>query len=845
MTDMLSAAKALLSCGYSVIRVSTDGTKSPDVGRWGRFQDELPTVDELEKWFANNHPGIGVVTGAISGNLEMLEFEGRAIEENLHAAFFQSISDAGGSDLLARVVAGYCESSPSGGLHFFYRIEDESVGGNTKLAQRPAFDEEMTDDERKLLVDKGKRSSRTLIETRGEHGFVVVAPSHGPVHATGKPWAVLNGSIANVATITGEERDLIHSCARSLDQVPLPPPIPDPQTYQPNMLPGDLAPGEDYNLRASWSDILMPHGWTMKRNTGIRAYWCRPGKRDGISAVTGGEQGDYFYAWSTSTELPAETTLSKWRVYTFLEHGGDFAKAASALRTKGFGSPRRDKLRAVQDDDGWMPGDVMPGASDSPPADGSGASNGQLAPSPVAVAAPTMTVLFSDDGNAQTLIERYGSVIKYCPERGQWLTWQGTKWEWAEGKNGGIVREYAKKVARSLPDNDKEAMKHRRYSLSAMGTTNMLVQAATSPGVAIRLNNLDDRPYELNTPAGIVDLRTGQILPHLPDHLHTRMTLCAPDFDADQTRWQLFLQQTFAGHEEILPYIQRLAGYSASGVVNEHVLPFAFGPGRNGKGVFLESIRKILGDYGTVAPNAFLMAQQYSQHETEIARLAGTRMVLCSEVNVQDKFDEAKVKLLTGGDTLTARFMRQNHFTFEPTHKLWLMGNDQPSVSSGGPAFWERLRIIPFSNTVPREYRIMGLQDILASEHGPAILAWVIAGAYGYFNGGLQEPESVMAATTGYAHSQDTIAQWMQQWCELTGNQNDKINKTIVRKSYEDWCRIEGATPATPQKFGRVLKADFGINSSSSNGKAWYYGLTVNAEVERLIAQQGFMGLDR
>lgn len=820
MATMLEAAQALLSAGLSVIRVSTNGTKSPDVGpatgyKWAPYWDAPATVERLTEWFGDEHPGIGIICGAISGNLEMLEFEGRAVAEGVHAGFFAALEEAGATELLERIMNGYLESSPSGGLHLFYRISG-TVDGNTKLAERLATDSELTEEEQETLATKGKRAMRTLLETRGEHGFVVVAPSHGPVHLSGRAWQVVAGSVGSIAHVTDDERDLIHACARSFDQTPLPEPIPDEHPRDPTMHEGDTTPGEDFNNRATWQEILEPHGWTLKRDTGIRAFWCRPGKREGNSAVTGGEQGDYFYCWTTSTELPAETTMSKWRVFAYLEHGADFKAAASALRRKGFGSPRREPERPA---DEW---DFLPSQNGSAP------SERTLA----VVAEPLMmTYIRSDDGNAQALIEQYGGVVRFCPERGRWLAWQGKQWEWAEGKNGGLVREYAKRIARALVDGDNEAKRHKRYSLSAQGTSAMLTQAATDYRVAVRLSDLDARPLELNTPGGTIDLTTGLLMPHDPAALHTRIAACTPDYGATGGRWEAFLGETFAGHEELIPYIQRLAGYSASGIVSEHVLPFAYGPtGRNGKGVFLETIRAILGDYGTVAPNSFLMAQQFSKHEVEIADLVGTRMVLCSEVNVTDRFDEAKVKLLTGGDTLKARFMRENPFSFKPTHKLWLMGNDQPTVTAGGPAFWERLRIIPFDNTVARERRIMGLQDIFAREHGPAILAWVIIGAVSFFNGGLSEPDSVRAATTGYAYAQDSVSQWIDECVQISPSVDVKINTAIARANYETWCKLEGESPVSAKRFGMILKGHPGVGYIRANGARFYVGLSLAGE---------------
>lgn len=335
---MLEAALAWLEAGCSVVRVSTDGSKAPDVGSWKRYQESRADTAQLSSWFADGHPGIGVVTGAISGHLELFELEGRAVAEGVLQALMCALEDAGHGELWARISSGYVELSPSGGLHILSRVEG-GVGGNTKLAQRPVRDEEMTEQERELLASRGKRAPRPLVETRGEAGFVVVAPSHGAVHPSGKAWQLLAGSPATIPTIAAAERDVLHAVARSFDEMPPPAPIPErkPAIVQAD---GDLTPGDDYNNRGSWRELLEGHGWTVAYVRGDSTYWCRPGKSLGVSAVTGGSQGDFFYSWTTSSELPSEEALSKWRVYAYLNHGGDFSAAARALRLDGYGTPR-------------------------------------------------------------------------------------------------------------------------------------------------------------------------------------------------------------------------------------------------------------------------------------------------------------------------------------------------------------------------------------------------------------------------------------------------------------------------------------------------------------------------
>jgi len=376
-----------------------------------------------------------------------------------------------------------------------------------------------------------------------------------------------------------------------------------------------------------------------------------------------------------------------------------------------------------------------------------------------------------------------------------------------------------------MDDSDKAAARHKKTALSASGPRNALWLASNDSRVSIRLDDLDAHPWELNTPDGIVDLRSGQLRPADPTRLHTRMSACSPDPDANPHRWHEFLGETFGDNAALVSFLRRLVGYSATGSTGRHVLPFCHGNGGNGKGVFLETVMKVLGDYATTAPSGFLMRKMHSEHQTEIARLSGARMVVCSEVNEDDQFDEAKVKLLTGGDSLTARFMNQDHFTFTPTHKLWLIGNHRPAVRSGGRAFWRRLRLIGFEREVPLDKMIDDLQNLLAGEHGPAVLAWIVAGAAEYATAReLGEPETVMAATADYAHDQDTVARFLEERCEVTGNPATQVKVGLVREAYETWCRESGETPVTAKAFGLGLSRR-GVDSTRSKQARFYRGL--------------------
>lgn len=422
--------------------------------------------------------------------------------------------------------------------------------------------------------------------------------------------------------------------------------------------------------------------------------------------------------------------------------------------------------------------------------------------------APATTLVRSEDGHSQHLIAEYGSEIRYCPERGRWLHWDGSVWQW-QAPGGGIVRELAKAVARSYPSDDGWGA-HKKRCLSNGGLTACLALTETDFRIAVSIHDLDARPWELNTPGGILDLRTGTLRESNPRSLHTKSTAATPDFSADQSEWLRFLSGTFGGDIEMIEWLQRLFGYTCVGEVREAILPLFFGLGANGKTTLLETIAGLLADYATEAPQGFLV-QGPPQHPAEIAELAGARFVIASETNEDQKFDEAKVKQLTGGDRLKGRFMRQDWFGFAPSHTLFLMTNHRPEVRSGGHGFWRRVREVPFNNEIPEDKKIEKYQDVLIRDHGPAIMAWLAHGAAQYAAHGLKDPERVRVATSEYQASTDTVTRFVEDMCLVGGGDHVRINSAKVRQAYETWCAQEGETPVSSKAMTMQLAAKFGI----------------------------------
>jgi len=596
---------------------------------------------------------------------------------------------------------------------------------------------------------------------------------------------------------------------------------------------GGVSPGDDFEARVGWGDteLLGGAGWRFMYERGNTSYWQRPGKTGGECSATTGRAGDRdrLFVFSTSTDFDSQVPYTKFGAYALLHHNSDHQAAARALRKLGYGTPsplapdpaaaQREMLAEL------LPPPAAPPAGPRVLAAVDGTSARVLAepvPAPHAYG-PT------EDGMARALVAHHGTTLRYCPQRGQWLRWDGHRWGWDEAEHH---RELIRRMARELPDDDG----WRRFKtrvMSAVGVSGVERLARSDSAISVHVNALDARPYELNTPAGIVDLRTGQIRAPDPAALHTRSTTVAPDFDRRSEVFDRFLADTFAD-PDLAGYVQRLLGVSTIGTVLEQLLPFVHGVGANGKSTLFEAAMHVLGvgdsGYAMAAPAEMLMVRRHSEHPAELAQLLGARLVVCSELEDGQQFAEARIKQLTGRDSINARFMRRDPFTFTPSHTMWLLGNHKPTAQAGGPAFWRRVRLLPFTRVVPADQRDPRLGEKLAND-GAAVLAWIIGGAADYHAAGLQEPTAVRTATAAYERDQDSVGQFVEDSCHVaTGQPLVRVNMTDARRAYERWCDEAGEEPVTPKRFGMELRERWGVEVAKSNGKKFYTGLALLAD---------------
>ena len=426
----------------------------------------------------------------------------------------------------------------------------------------------------------------------------------------------------------------------------------------------------------------------------------------------------------------------------------------------------------------------------------------------------------TDSANARRLIHFMKGDFRFVPELG-WLRWEGQRY--VPDKEKSIWQTAIDAAFFALEAGASgEQLKWAEASANKERLQNAAVIAATDPEVLCQAVDLDADANGICTPSGIVNLRTGELRPAKKGiDLNTRQTT-VPVGDVPTPLWNQFLAEVIEDEDRIL-YLQELLGAALFGDSRFHVLPVLVGTGANGKSTLLDVVAKILGDYSATMPENFLLESGTSAHPTEIARLRGVRFAVASETRPDGRFNEARVKMLTGGDMLSARFMNQNFFDFKPTHTLFLAVNHLPEVKSGGDGFWRRLRKLDFRKTVPPEKRKENLAELMVEQEGPGILKWIIEGAVRITEFGMTEPDSVKIATQAYRHEEDHIAKFLDEKVILADNAS--VTKTAVYNAYRDWCGENGEKSVPQNNFNRELKSRLGVAESTSVGFKMFVGM--------------------
>lgn len=472
--------------------------------------------------------------------------------------------------------------------------------------------------------------------------------------------------------------------------------------------------------------------------------------------------------------------------------------------------------------------------------------------------------LHTDMGNAARFALQQGGRARFVKEWG-WVLWDGQRWL---KDDAGAVMEIAKATARAIfneardyEDQARQAIGEIEKAAAAGEDTTlaekrrddaqraakeatawavksqfkarleaMLALAESDPRITARPDAFDTDPWLLNCTNGVLDLRTGDLLPPDPARLITRLCPVAYDAHATCPQWEAFLARIFADDSDMVGFIQRAAGYSLTGNTREQCMFFAHGSGANGKSVFTGALLGLLGDYALKTPMKTLTGKDIESDGTaspDLARLAGARLVIASEIEAGRRLNESLVKDLTGGDRIAARFLRKDYFEFDPRFKLWIYGNHKPVIRGTDDGIWRRVNLIPFDVTIPEAEQDKDLSEKLKAEY-PGILAWLAGGCIAWLAGGLQTPGKVKVQTEAYRAEMDALGRFLEERT-MTGKAY-WVMFADLRAAYEAWCTANGENPLGGRRFADELTRRGFEAGKGTDNKALRRGLALAIE---------------
>jgi putative DNA primase/helicase len=405
---------------------------------------------------------------------------------------------------------------------------------------------------------------------------------------------------------------------------------------------------------------------------------------------------------------------------------------------------------------------------------------------------------FTEDALALGFTRRHADDWRYLAAWGQWLCWTGTHWQHETTLKAFDLARLVCRGAAASCRNPKIAAK-----ISSAGTVAAVERLARADRRhAATSDEWDQDLWALNTPGGVVDLRTGALLPHDRVHRMTKIATATPQGDCPT--WRQFLATVAGNDPQLQAYLARVIGYALTGVTVEHALFFLYGTGANGKSVFVNTIAAILGDYATNAAMDTFMATQGERHPTDMASLRGARLVTSIETEQGRRWAESRLKSLTGGDKISARFMRQDFFEFTPQFKLVVAGNHKPAIRTIDEAMRRRLHLIPFTVTIPPKERDKTLPERLLAERD-GILAWAVQGCLEWQRNGLEPPTAVMAATEEYFAAEDALGRWLEECC-LVGPNHTETSADLFA-GWKAWAEANGEYAGSQRRFSDLMLA--------------------------------------
>jgi len=765
-SDLLEEALRYAALGWEVFPLAAR-SKVPKRGSRGLL-DATSDQDTVRAWWsADPHANIGLNVGR--SGLVCVDIDPR---HNGDATWSELVQELG--EEVSRTVSS---ATGGGGSHFLYRKNGKPVR-SVDSALGPGVD------------------------TKGEGGYIVLPPS---VHPSGRAYAWVPGS--------------------------------SPFDAPPVLLPKAL-------------EVLCPEAVDPKAaETIVSTVTDRPKATSGTRIVlhqeTPTETGDFWLAKALVRAGPGtRNTTGFWLACQLRDAGLDEDTATAVMeayteRVHGLGPDPytyREALASLGEAYSApvrRPAERRPGGGDPLPI--CDPETGEVYEDHVDADALNALHL-TDSGNAEAMALLYGDRLRFAhlqPKTrdvvGFWLVWSGHRW--SPNSTGDIDRfalatvRARQDAARLIPSKDgpSNEAKWALGSESARRRRDLVALARAERPIATRFEEFDRDPWLLGCENGVLDLRTGDLRPGDPGDMLTKSVGYDFDPSAPCPRWLRFLDEVFGGDRDLIGFLQRAVGYSLTGDTREQCLFLCHGKGANGKSTMLSTLRAVLGDYSANTPFSTFELGDRAGNTNDLAALAGTRFVSAAETSEARRLNEARVKAVTGGDPVTARFLYTEFFEYVPTYKIWLSMNALPTVAGVDEGIWRRLRLIPFRVSFKgREDRT--LEATLRAEV-PGILAWAVDGCLQWqAMGDLGAPSAVLDATEAYRTESDVIGRFLEDRTHEDADPRHGVRASDLYSAYSRWCLVMGEKAETATTFGRRL-GDLGFEKKRAGAGMFYYGL--------------------
>ena len=790
---IVGPAQAMLASGLCVLPARRQ-MKRPAVPAWSEYQKRRPTADDFAAMASRpDADAICLVCGAVSGNLELLDFDCQGEAYDAWAALVEA-------ELPGLVAGLLIEKSQSGGKHVVY-LSEAIVGGNTKIAAKVLACSSEGD-----VAYKGKsyRVRRNvakleaypdLIETRGEGGIFLCWPS--PMYE------IIQGTFSCIPLATAHQREVMHRCAKALNEKPAT--VDDVESTKeakacPPPPSGELRPGDDYQLRGNLQESLLRCGWVLAAKTGENELWRRPGKTESWSATFNGEV--FFCHSSNADPFAVSTGYSKFQAYAILEHNGDYSAAARTLSELGYGTKREPIPTAPPPDvaaaarPAGEKKEKKPKKEKAPPK----LKDGQKA---LDVNHPD---LIADACAQGSFLQGATPILRRFNE--EWLLWNGTRYEprtdddmkvkfWHFLKKHVMLKgETVVHPTRFSVDETFAAMARRCNTPATTETPTMFIgpdaRPVSSPQSVIAFSN------------GLYDIETGKLYDHTPAWFSVNALEYPYDPAVTCPQWDSFVGEVSQTELDWIDALQMWFGYNLIADTSQQKLMLFVGPPRSGKGTVCRAMQCVLGKHNYCNPSLTLMGEHFG-----MAPLVGKLAAIVPDAHMGRRADSVRImealKSIVGEDHQTVEFKHKDAFTIKINTRFTISVNELVQFPDASGSMASRTIVLPF------RVGHVGHEDItlssrIASE-ASGIANWAIEGLHKLRSvGKLLQPQAGMQILNDFDRLSSPIRGFLEDYC-TTGPTNAAVPCDMMRAMWRIWCEETGNEPGSDNKFGERLYA--------------------------------------